>query len=128
MPDSSENIWRRIARSAMLCAAACATAALAACAPSSADLESRHERVQASTTIGEHPELTCRPDRALLVAPHAPDCSFGRSDLKTLDPDQWARLKVEYERTCFQNAERSVRDKLRRLQAASRCEAAPARS
>jgi hypothetical protein len=130
MPDDmSENIWRRIARSATLCAAAGATAALlCACAPSSTDLESRHEGVQASTTIGEHPELACRPDRGLLVAPHAPDCSFGRSELKTLDPDQWARLKIEFERKCYQNAERAVRDKLRRLQAANRCEAEPARS
>ena len=124
MPDISEKIWR-IARGATLCAAA----ALCACAPSSSDLESRHEGVQASTIIGEHPgPLACRPDRALLVAPHAPDCSFGRSDLKTLDPDQWARLKIEYERTCYQTAERAVREKLRRLQAANRCEAGPARS
>jgi hypothetical protein len=128
MPDIVQNIWRRMARSASLCAAACAAAALCGCAPSSTDIESRHEASQASTIIGEHPELTCRPDRALLVAPHAPDCSFGRSDLKTLDPDQWARLKVEYERKCYQNAERAVRDKLRRLQAASRCESEPARS
>ncbi len=65
----------------------------------------------------------CRPDRALLVPPRAPDCGFGRSDLKTLDPDQWARLKVEYERKCYQNAEKAVRERLRLLQAASRCEA-----
>jgi hypothetical protein len=128
MPDILQNIWPRIARSATLCAAACATAALCACAPSSTDLESRHDGLQASTIIGEHPQLTCRPDRGLLVAPHAPDCSFGRSDLKTLDPDQWARLKVEYERKCYQTAERAVRDKLSRLQAANRCEAGPARS
>ena len=53
---------------------------------------------------------------------------FGHSDLKTLDPDQWARLKVEYQRKCYQNAEKAIRDKLRRLQAANRCEADPAGS
>jgi hypothetical protein len=128
MPDFLQNIWQRIARGATLCAAAYAATALCACAPGSTDLGSRHAGIQASTTIGEHPVLTCRPDRALLVAPHAPDCSFGRSDLKTLDPDQWARLKIEYERKCYQSAERAVRDKLRQLQAANRCEAGPARS
>jgi hypothetical protein len=47
---------------------------------------------------------------------------FGRPDLKTLDPEQWARLKVEYERQCYQRAERTVRERLGRLQAAMKCE------
>jgi hypothetical protein len=41
--------------------------------------------------------------------------------LKTLDPEQWARLKVEYERQCYQRAETDVRERLRLLQAASKC-------
>jgi hypothetical protein len=64
----------------------------------------------------------CRPDSALLVPQNAPDCVFGRPELKTLDPDQWARLKVEYERQCYQRAERGVRERLRQLQAAAKCE------
>ena len=60
------------------------------------------------------------------MAPSPPDCVFGRADLKTLDPDQWARLKVEYERQCYQRAEKTVRERLRQLQAASRCDAAAA--
>jgi hypothetical protein len=47
---------------------------------------------------------------------------FRRAELKTIDPDQWARLKIEYERQCYQNAEKTVRERLRRLQAANRCE------
>jgi len=124
MPDISENIWRRSAHGLALSAAL----ALCACAPNSPDLESRHDGPQASAT-SEHPEPPmCRPDRTLLVPPHAPDCGFGRSDLKTLDPDQWARLKIEYERKCYQNAEKEVREKLRLLQAANRCDADGARS
>jgi hypothetical protein len=65
----------------------------------------------------------CRPDPALLAPQPAPDCGFERSNLKTLDPDGWARLKLEYERKCYQNAEKTVRERLRRLQAAMRCEA-----
>jgi hypothetical protein len=65
----------------------------------------------------------CRPDPALLVPQSAPDCVFRRPELKTLDPEQWARLKIEYERQCYQDAEKSVRARLRRLQAANRCQA-----
>jgi hypothetical protein len=70
----------------------------------------------------------CRPDPALLVPQSAPDCVFRRPELKTVDPDQWARLKIEYERQCYRNAEKSVRDRLRRLQAANRCGAKRASS
>jgi hypothetical protein len=53
--------------------------------------------------------------------------AFGRQDLKTLDPNQWARLKIEYERQCYQRAERAVRERLRLLQTASRCDGQPGR-
>jgi hypothetical protein len=58
----------------------------------------------------------------MLVPQSAPDCVFRRGDLKTADPDLWAKLKIEYERQCYEAAERSVRERLARLQAASRCE------
>ena len=68
-----------------------------------------------------------RPDRALLVPQPAPDCEFrGSDDLKPVDPDQWARLKLDYERQCYQKAEQMVRDRLQLLQA-SRCEIEPVR-
>ena len=35
-----------------------------------------------------------------------------------MDPDQWARLKLDYERQCYRHAERIVRDKLKQVQAA----------
>jgi hypothetical protein len=63
----------------------------------------------------------CRVDAALLRPQSPPDCAFGRPDLKTLDPDQWARLKVESERQCYQRAESAVRERLQLLQAANRC-------
>jgi hypothetical protein len=64
----------------------------------------------------------CRPAAALLSPQSPPDCVFRRGDLKTADPDLWAKLKVEYERQCYQAAERRVRERLTRLQAANRCE------
>jgi hypothetical protein len=120
----SETVWRRAARAAALSA----LLALCACAPTSTDLTSRGDPAQAIAKAEHSKPALCRPDRALMVPPHAPDCSFDRAELKTLDPDEWARLKVEYERTCFQAAERAVRERLRLLQAANRCEADPTRS
>ena len=69
----------------------------------------------------------CRADRALLAPQPTPDCGFGQSNLKTLDADQWTHLKLEYDRNCYKNAEKIVRERLRLLQAATQCKAEPAR-
>jgi hypothetical protein len=66
-----------------------------------------------------------RPAPALLAPQPAPDCEFKRSDLKTVDPDEWARLKVEYERQCYQDAEKAARERLVLLQTSSICEIEP---
>lgn len=68
-----------------------------------------------------------RPDPALLSPQPAPDCEFKRSDLKTVDPDEWARLKVEFERQCYLDAEKAARGRLALLQTSSTCEIEPAR-
>jgi hypothetical protein len=68
-----------------------------------------------------------RPDPALLSPQPAPDCELKRSDLRTVDPDEWARLKVEYERQCYQNAEKAARERLALLQTSSTCEIEPVR-
>ena len=66
-----------------------------------------------------------RPDLALLSPQPAPDCEFKRSDLKTVDSDEWGRLKVEYERQCYLDAEKAARDRLVLLQASATCEIEP---
>jgi hypothetical protein len=68
-----------------------------------------------------------RPDLALLSPQPTPDCEFRRYDVKTIDPDEWARLKVEYERQCYQDAEKAARERLVLLQASSSCEIEPVR-
>ena len=68
-----------------------------------------------------------RPALALLSPQPVPDCELKRSDLRTVDPDEWARLKVEYERQCYQNAEKAARERLALLQASSTCEIEPVR-
>ena len=97
-------------------AAALGILAVSGCAKNSAP-----EMAQASSPMQTETRI-CRPDPALLVPQSAPDCVFRRPELKTLDPEQWARLKIEYERQCYQDAEKSVRNRLRRLQIANRCE------
>jgi hypothetical protein len=114
----------RQAFAAFRMAAICAMA-VSACTPGST-VESKSDPVSASAASPTDPQ-TCRLDRALLVAQPAPDCGFGRADLKTLDPDQWIRLKLEYELKCYKEAEKIARLRLRLLQAATRCEATPAR-
>jgi len=109
-----------------LLSALSAALAVAACAPNPAQFETRQEPAQANATLPVEQTETrlCRPDPALLSPQAAPDCAFRRTALKTMDPDQWARLKIEYERQCFRDAERAVRERLRLLQAANRCEMA----
>ena len=80
-------------------------------------------QAQANSQMQSETTRICRPNRALLVPRSAPDCVFRRLESKTLDSDQWERLKIEYERQCYQDAEKLVRARLRRLQAVNRCEA-----
>jgi hypothetical protein len=107
---------------AHLCAITC-TLAISGCAGSAPQPDSRSEPNRPGAASLSGPETPkCHIARALLVSPPAPDCGFSRSDLKTVDPDQWARLKLEFERKCFQHAEKTVRERLRLLQAAAnRC-------
>ena len=67
-----------------------------------------------------------RPEPELLAPQPAPDCEFKRPEVGAVDPDQWARLKIDYERQCYQDAEKIARGRLRLLQASSTCEIEPA--
>jgi len=121
--DASDLLRRPVldARLSTLCPLGCAMA-VAGCAPGSVHSESGPDPMHAAATPTSSEAPMCRPDRALFAPQPAPDCGFGRSNLKTLDPDRWARLKLEYERKCYRNAEKIVRERLRQLQTATRCE------
>jgi hypothetical protein len=102
--------------------------ALAGCAQNSAQHEVKADPIEAAAPALGYPDFRIhRPNRALLLSQPAPDCEFRATELKTVDPDQWARLKLDYERQCYQQAEKKVRDRLRLLQASSRCEIEPVR-
>jgi hypothetical protein len=124
MCDNSETAWPRLTR--LTSAALIIT--LSGCAQGPAPQPMQTAPSQAEHAEPGHAEPGfCRPDRALLAPQPVPDCAFRRSQLKTMDPDLWARLKIEYERECYQNAEKVVRHRLRLLQAANLCESKVAR-
>lgn len=103
-----------------------------ACEPAPREMVQREVRakpvrlsspVRAHADVRQQAELRVRrPDPALLAPQPAPNCEFKGADIKAVDPDGWARLKAEYERQCFQDAEMATRDRLRQLQAAGLCE------
>jgi hypothetical protein len=97
------------------------TLVVSGCAGNAPQPDSRSEPNRSGLAAPRSDSQMCHIDRALLVPARAPDCGFGQSALKTLDPEQWAHLKIEFEKKCYQHAEKMIRDRLRQLQVASRC-------
>jgi hypothetical protein len=50
-----------------------------------------------------------------------PDCEFKGPEPDTVDADQWARLKLDYERHCYEQAEEADRKRLEQLLASGKC-------
>jgi hypothetical protein len=53
--------------------------------------------------------------------PPPPDCKFKGPEPDTVDADQWARLKLDYERHCYEQAEEADRKQLEQLLASRKC-------
>jgi hypothetical protein len=120
--------WSALAAKLLTLSVVSLAMALAGCAQNSAQHEVKSDPNEAAAPPQGYPDFRIhRPNPALLASQPAPDCEFRVTELKTVDPDQWARLKLDYERQCYQQAEKRVRDRLRLLQASSRCEIEPAR-
>jgi hypothetical protein len=117
----------------LLCAIACAMS-VTGCARDTAQREPTQHLHEVRMAVVHAAPLTHRPtekhehaqpksarlDPALLAPQSAPDCDFKKSDLKTVDPDQWAILKAEYERQCYRDAEKAARERLGLLQSSIR--------
>jgi hypothetical protein len=128
-----ESAMTQSARKFLLLGAISCAMAVTGCAKNTTQREVRADPAQvaapaapaapAAAPVRRHSEVRIRrPNRSLLVPQSAPDCEFRRADLKTVDPDEWARLKLDYERQCYREAEQTVRNRLRMLQASSKCE------
>jgi hypothetical protein len=81
--------------------------------------------VSAAAPVHRSAESRGRRLRAMLAPQAAPDCEFKGSDADVVDADLFARLKLDYERHCYQHAEALVRSRLRQLQVSGLCEAPP---
>jgi hypothetical protein len=104
-----------LALTAIVCAAT-----MAGCA--------RHPDKQVAAVAPARSESgACRSVNELLEPQPAPDCEYRGSDLKTVDPGEFARLKLDFERQCYRRAEKLARDRLRLLQASRNCETRPGR-
>jgi hypothetical protein len=124
-------VSKRLGISIVVCAIA-----LAGCARNRPQHDSDFVRPEAgagvvrATSFAERfPEQTTQPrihrvSRALLAPQPVPDCEFKGSDQKTVDRDQWSRVKLEYEWQCYKNAEVAARKRVRLLQAFIRSEIA----
>jgi hypothetical protein len=67
-------------------------------------------------------------DASLLAEQPAPDCEYARTGDTAVDPGEWTRLKLDYEKQCYKAAEEISRNRLRLLQQANRIDSAQARS
>lgn len=67
-----------------------------------------------------------RPQPSYCEQGPVPDCEFKGSKLKTVDSEEFDRLKGAYERRCIRHAEKAERQRMRQLQAAGACAGKPA--
>jgi hypothetical protein len=59
------------------------------------------------------------------VAPSPPHCALMEPRPDIVDAELWTRLKIDYERHCYQQAEARVRKRLQRLLSSGRCRIEP---
>lgn len=76
----------------------------------------------AAAPVVRHTEVNVRRRHVLLAQQAPPDCEYKGTDADAVDKDLWQRLKLDYERHCFQQAEALVRNRLHQLQVSGLCE------
>jgi len=80
------------------------------------------EQHEATAASGKARSASCQTERSRLVSLPEPDCEFRAVRQGTVDADEFARLKLAYERQCYQRAERAARRQLQELRALRTCE------
>jgi hypothetical protein len=80
------------------------------------------EQHEATVAAGKAKSASCQAERSRLVSLPEPDCEFRAVRQGTVDADEFARLKLAYERQCYQRAERAARRQLQELRTLRVCE------
>jgi hypothetical protein len=78
----------------------------------------RSDRTLVAHEVSHESESVAEP-----VHESPPNCEFKGPEPETVDADQWARLKLDYERHCFEQAEEADRKRLDQLLASGKCRA-----
>jgi hypothetical protein len=119
------------ARARARCALVACALSLAGCAQAYSDYtESVPDRPAISPRRQVAKKTIPLPNQALLVVPGKPDCEAGGQQLASAavvppsppsekNADLALRIKLEYERECYRQAESRVREQLRKLQASA---------
>ena len=87
----------------------------------SASTEDKSIRNSATASVAHPRSGTHESHRILLASRAAPNCEFAGPEPDTIDADLWARLKLDYERHCYKQAEMLARKRLRQLLASDQC-------
>jgi hypothetical protein len=126
-----KNPFREMVRACARCAIVACALSLAGCAQAYSDYT---ESVSDRPAIGPRRHVAKKaiplPNQALLAAPGKPDCEASgqqlasaaavpSSSLSEKTADLALRIKLEYERECYRQAESRVREQLRKLQASA---------
>lgn len=138
MPESASQLRRlnAFARTILALSAASLMLTIAACSSNSTQNKAASTRVSAQEKfVQERPieeksaayrsataiPRPVRPNRTIVAHLPAPDCEFKGQEPETVDAEQWARLKLDYERHCYEQAEMTARKRLEQLLASGKC-------
>jgi hypothetical protein len=124
MPKLQQILCAHHKRRAPLLVLALLPCALALSGCSTALVRPEIYAVSAAAPVHHHAEANARRRHALLAPQAPPNCEFKGPDTDTdaVDKDLLIRLKLDYERHCYQDAEALVRNRLRELQASGLCD------
>jgi len=87
----------------------------------SVSTENKSIRNSSTASVAYRQSGTHGSHRVLLASQSAPNCELAGPEPETIDADLWARLKIDYERHCYKQAELLARKRLRQLLTSGQC-------
>jgi hypothetical protein len=122
--------WQRLTTVATISAIALTMVGCSSYATSDKSATTSNKSIRDSASAGQTAAAysqsgTRRSFRALVASRPAPNCELAGPEPQTMDADLWARLKLDYERHCYKQAEMLARRQLRQLIASGQCRIGP---